>query len=104
MSIALLVCLVNICTANNTVAIMTAGPIAYDIANKFGVDKRKSASILDTASCVTQGLLPYGAQILIAAGLASVSPVAIIQYLFYPFALALTIIVCVWWRLPRKYA
>lgn len=104
MSIALLVCLVNICTANNTVAIMTAGPIAYDIANKYGVDKRKSASILDTTSCVTQGLLPYGAQILIAAGLASVSPVAIIQYLFYPFALALTIIVCVWWRLPHKYA
>ena len=86
-SIALLVCLVNICTANNTVAIITTGPIARDIADKYGVDKRKSASILDTASCFTQGILPYGAQMLIAAGLANISPVSIMPYLYYPLAM-----------------
>ena len=70
LSIAALVCLINLCTANNTVAIITAGPLANDIATRFGVDKRKSASILDTFSCFTQGLIPYGAQLLMAAGLA----------------------------------
>ncbi|MBP5375571.1 MAG: Na+/H+ antiporter NhaC family protein, partial [Bacteroidaceae bacterium] len=69
MSIAVLTSIVNICTANNTVAIITIGPIAKDIAKRFKIDPRKSASILDTASCFTQGLLPYGAQVLIAAGL-----------------------------------
>lgn len=103
-SIALLVCLVNICTANNTVAIITTGPIARDIADKYGVDKRKSASILDTASCFTQGILPYGAQMLIAAGLANISPVSIMPYLYYPLAMGLTVIVAILFRLPKKYS
>lgn len=103
-SIALLVCLVNVCTANNTVAIITTGPIARDIADKYGVDKRKSASILDTASCFTQGVLPYGAQMLIAAGLAGISPVSIMPYLYYPLAMGLTVIAAIVFRLPRKYS
>jgi Na+/H+ antiporter NhaC len=100
-SIASLVCLVNICTANNTVAIITAGPIAADIATRFGIDRRKSASILDTVSCFTQGLLPYGAQMLIAAGLASeavglsLSPAAIIGYLYYPMGIGLAVVISI---------
>lgn len=85
MSIAGLVCLANLCTANNTIAIITTGPIARNIAERFGIDKRKSASILDTFSCFIQGIIPYGAQMLIAAELAGLSPLAIIRYLYYPF-------------------
>lgn len=102
--IAALAFLVNVCTANNTVAIITAGPIAHDIAKRFSIDSRKSASILDTASCFAQGILPYGAQILIAAGLASISPVSIMPYLFYPFAIGLALILCIAFRYPRKYS
>lgn len=103
-SIAALVCLVNICTANNTVAIITTGPIANDIANKFGIDKRKSASILDTMSCFTQGLLPYGAQVLIAAGLAQMNPIQIIPWLFYPIAIGIAVMFSILLRYPRKYS
>lgn len=103
-SIAALVCLVNICTANNTVAIITTGPIANDIANKFGIDKRKSASILDTMSCFTQGLLPYGAQVLIAAGLAQINPIQIIPWLFYPIAIGIAVMFSILLRYPRKYS
>lgn len=103
-SIAALVCLVNICTANNTVAIITTGPIANDIANKFNIDKRKSASILDTMSCFTQGLLPYGAQVLIAAGLAELNPIQIIPWLFYPMAIGIAVIFSITFRYPRKYS
>lgn len=102
--IAALVFLVNVCTANNTVAIITAGPIAHDIAERFSIDPRRSASILDTASCFAQGVLPYGAQVLIAAGLASISPVSIIPYLFYPFAIGIAIILCILFRYPKKFA
>lgn len=104
MSIAVLTWLVNICTANNTVAIITVGPIAKNISQKYGIDKRKCASILDTASCSAQGLLPYGAQMLIAAGLASINPVSIIPYLFYPIALIIAILVSILFRYPRKYS
>lgn len=100
-SIAMLVCLVNVCTANNTVAIMTAGPIAHDIALRFGIDPRKSASLLDTSSCFTQALLPYGAQMLIAAGLAAVNPVSIIPHLYYPMALGVAVLFSILY--PRKY-
>lgn len=102
--ISALVCLINICTANNTVAIITAGPIASDIAQRFGIDQRKSASILDTVSCFTQGLLPYGAQILIASGLASVNPVSIIPHLYYPMAIGVAILLSIIFRYPRKYS
>lgn len=104
MSIAALTCLVNVCTANNTVAIITSGPIAKDIAQRFRIDPRKSASILDTASCFTQGLLPYGAQVLIAAGLSEVNPIAIIPNLYYPMLIGVALIMAILFRYPRKYS
>ena len=104
MSIAALTCLVNICTANNTVAIITTGPIAKDVAKRFGIDPRKSASILDTASCFTQGMLPYGAQVLIAAGLSGLNPIAIIPHLFYPMLIGIALVLAILFRYPRKYS
>ena len=104
MSIAALTCLVNVCTPNNTVAIITTGPISKDIAQRFRIDPRKSASILDTASCFTQGLLPYGAQVLIAAGLSEVNPIAIIPNLYYPMLIGVALILAILFRYPRKYS
>ena len=89
LSIAALVSLANLCTANNTIAIITVGGIAKDISDRFGLDRRRVASILDTFSCFIQGLIPYGAQLLMASGLAGVGAAAIIRYLYYPFALGL---------------
>ena len=100
-TIALLVALANICTANNTIAIITTGSIARDIASHFGVDPRKSASILDTFSCIVQGLLPYGAQLLMASGLAGISVASIIGCLYYPLALLVFAILAIWLRFPR---
>jgi len=94
-SLAMLVVLVNVCTANNTVAIITIGGIAREIAEKFGIDPRRAASILDTMSCCAQGLLPYGAQVLIAAGLAGINPVSIIPYLYYPMLIGVGMMVSV---------
>ena len=104
LSIAALVSLTNLCTANNTVAIITVGPLANEIANKYGVDKRKSASILDTFSCFVQGLIPYGAQLLMAAGLAAINPVSIIPYLYYPMIMGTGALCCILFRFPRKYS
>lgn len=104
LSIATLVTLVDICTANNTVAIITVGGIAKQIADRFGVDRRKSASILDTMSCCMQGIIPYGAQILMAAGLASLNPVSIIPYLYYPFCIGIIAILAIIFRYPKKYS
>lgn len=100
-SIAGLVSLANLCTANNTIAIITTGGIARDITQKFGLDPRKSASILDTFSCLIQGLIPYGAQLLMAAGLAGVSSFAIIGHLYYPFVMGAFAIGAILFRLPR---
>lgn len=83
--IAALVALANVCTANNTIAIITVGGIAKDISDKFGINPRKTASILDTFSCLIQGLLPYGAQLLMASSLAGIPSVSIIPHLYYPF-------------------
>ena len=94
-AIAALVCMANLCTANNTIAILSVGAIAREIADRFGVDRRKSASLLDTFSCFTQGLLPYGAQLLMAASLASISPLEIIGKLYYPFLLGFCAIVAI---------
>ena len=82
LSIAALVSMVNVCTANNTVAILTVGGISKKICDKYGIDNRKAASILDTFSCAVQGLLPYGVQMLLAAGLANINPMQIIPYLY----------------------
>ena len=102
--IALLTALTNICTANNTIAILTVGPIARDLSQKYGVTARKSASLMDTASCFVQGVIPYGAQLLMAAGLASVSPVAIIPHLYYPMALGVMVVVAIVFGFPRSAA
>ena len=104
LSIAALVSVVNVCTANNTVAILTVGGIAKHIGDRFGLDNRKCASILDTFSCFTQGLIPYGAQILMAAGLAQLNPVTILPYLYYPFAVGITAILAILFRYPRRYS
>ncbi len=104
LSIAALVSIANLCTANNTIAIITVGPIAKDIADKFNLDKRKSASILDTFSCFIQGLIPYGAQLLMAAGLAGISPISIIQNLYYPFTMGIIAFLAIIFRYPRKYS
>lgn len=102
LSLAMLVVFVNICTANNTVAIITVGSIARDIAHKFGVDPRRSASILDTMSCFAQGLLPYGAQVLIAAGLAAVNPAHIIPFLWYPMMIGVAVVLSILFRSNSK--
>jgi Na+/H+ antiporter NhaC len=104
LSIAALVSIVNVCTANNTVAIITVGGIAKHIGDRFGIDNRKCASILDTFSCFTQGLIPYGAQMLMAAGLASLNPVAILPHLYYPYAIGITALMAILLRYPRKYS
>lgn len=104
LSIALLVALVDMCTANNTVAIITVGGIAKQIGDKFGVDNRKCASILDTMSCTVQGIIPYGAQILMASGLAMLNPISIIPHLYYPFVLCLVTIFAIMVRYPKRYS
>lgn len=104
LSIAALVSLANVCTANNTIAIITVGSLANDIAEQFRVDKRKSASILDTFSCVIQGIIPYGAQLLIAAELSGLSPINIIGYLYYPMALGAVALLSILFRYPRRYS
>ena len=104
MSVAALVSLVNLCTANNTVAIITVGGIAKQIADRYGVDCRKCASILDTFSCVTQGLIPYGAQMLMAAGLAGLNPVSILPYLYYPMAIGVAALLSILLRYPKRYS
>lgn len=99
--IALLTALTNFCTANNTIAILTMGSIARDLSQRYGVAARKSASLMDTASCVVQGIIPYGAQLLMASGLASVSPVAIIPHLYYPMALGVMVVFAILFKFPR---
>ena len=104
LSIAALVSMVNVCTANNTVAILTVGNIAKKIGDKFGVDNRKAASILDTFSCSVQGLIPYGVQMLLAAGLANLSPMDILPYLYYPLAIGLAALFSILFRYPKRYS
>lgn len=102
--IGILVAVIDICTANNTVAIISVGNIAKRIGEKYNLDCRKTASLLDTCSCCMQGIIPYGAQMLMASGLSKVSPVSIIPYLFYPFVLALCVMAAIILRLPRRYS
>ena len=104
LSIAALVSMVNVCTANNTVAILTVGNIAKKIGDKFGVDNRKAASILDTFSCTVQGLIPYGVQMLLAAGLAKLSPMDILPYLYYPLAIGIAALFSILFRYPKRYS
>ena len=100
--ITVLVAVVNMCTANNTVAIITVGQIARDISSRFGIDPRKTASILDTFSCFVQGLIPYGAQVLIASSLAGVSPLSIIGSLYYPMLMGVFATAAIIFRYPKR--
>lgn len=104
LSIAALVSMVNVCTANNTVAILTVGNISKKIGDRFGVDNRKAASILDTFSCMVQGLIPYGVQMLLAAGLANLSPMDILPYLYYPLAIGVAALLAILLRYPKRYS
>ena len=104
LSIAALVSIVNLCTANNTVSIITVGGIAHQIGQKYGLDPRKCASLLDTFSCTVQGLIPYGAQILMAAGLAAINPIEILPALVYPAAIGVAALLAILLRYPRRYS
>ncbi|MCF0199198.1 MAG: Na+/H+ antiporter NhaC family protein, partial [Bacteroidaceae bacterium] len=101
--IAALVMLTDVCTANNTIAILTVGQLARDISKRFRIDPRRTASILDTASCIAQSFLPYGAQMLMASGLAALNPLSIIPYLYYPMTMAVFMALAILFRYPRKY-
>ena len=100
-AIAGLTVLTDICTANNTIAIITVGPIARDLSERYGVASRKSASLMDTASCFAQGILPYGAQLLMASGLAHISPIEIIPHLYYPMAIGVMVVLSIVFQFPR---
>ena len=104
LSIAALVSIVNLCTANNTVSIITVGGIARQIGRKYQLDPRKCASLLDTFSCTVQGLIPYGAQMLMAAGLAAINPIEILPSLYYPVAIGVAALLAIMLRYPRRYS
>ena len=101
-SICMLVGAVNALTANNTVAILSVGDIAKQISVRFGIDPRRSASLLDITSCAVQGLLPYGAQLLMASSLAGISALSIIPYLYYPMFIGLIVVLTILVPTRRK--
>lgn len=101
LSIASLVIFADVCTANNTVAIISVGGIVREIAQRFGISPRRAASLLDTFSCFVQGLLPYGAQLLMAAGLAAISPIEIIAYLYYPYIMGACALLAILLQRPK---
>ncbi|MBR7005263.1 MAG: Na+/H+ antiporter NhaC family protein [Bacteroidales bacterium] len=103
-SIAGLVGLSNFCTANNTISILSTGHIAKDITARYGLDPRKTASILDTFSCVVQGLIPYGVQLLMASGFTGIPATEIIPFLFYPLVLLAVACFSITFRLPKRYS
>ena len=104
LAIATLVSVANICTANNTIAILTTGKVSREITKKYDLDPRKTASILDTFSCFIQGVIPYGAQLLLASKLAGVSPIDIIPHLYYPFIMGGCALLSILLRYPRRYS
>ena len=95
LGIGALVSLVDICTANNTIAIVTVGPIAKDISDEFDLEPKRVAGILDMFSCAFQGIIPYGAQLISAAGLAAISPFQIMKYLFYPYLMGISVVIAI---------
>ncbi len=102
MSISLMVFLVNLCTANNTVALITVGPIAKDISQRYGISPRRSASILDTVSCFTQGILPYGMQTLMAVSLTALTPIDVFTHLYYPMLIGLAVFLSIIFKRNKK--
>lgn len=103
LSIAAIVGFCNLCTANNTIALVMAGPIAKEIAGKFKIAANRSASILDIFSCFVQGAIPYGAQLLMAGSLAAISPLEIMRYLYYPYLLGIGALIAILVGYPKKY-
>ncbi len=103
-SIAGIVSLANLCTANNTIAIITSGDIARDITTRYGLEPKRTASLLDTFSCFVQGIIPYGAQMLMASGLAGVSAASLMEYLYYPYILGGIACLSILLRFPWKYS
>ena len=103
LSIAALVAFADTCTANNTVAIISVGSIVREIAQRFGISPQRAASLLDTSSCFVQAIIPYGAQLLMAAGLAAISPVEIIGYLYYPLIMGLFALIAILLQWPRQH-
>lgn len=101
-AVACLVAFTDFCTANNTIALIITGPLAKQIGEKFDLDPKRTASLIDTTSCCIQSILPYGAQLLIASGLASINPVEIIPYLYYPFFLGLIVIFSIIFKKTSK--
>ena len=93
--------LTDVCTANNTIAILTVGPIARDLSTKYGISPRRSASLMDTISCFAQGVLPYGAQLLTASSLTGLSPIEIIPHLYYPMAIGLIVVLAIIFQYPK---
>ena len=100
--VALLTALTNLCTANNTIAILTTGSISRDLSSRYAIPPRKTASLMDVASCVVQGIIPYGAQLLMASGLAAISPMEIIPHLYYPMLLGVALILSIIFQYPRR--
>ena len=95
LSICATVAISNVITANNTVAILSVGDIAKNIAKRFDIDPRRTASLLDTTSCTVQGLIPYGAQLLMASGIAGISALSIVPYLYYPMLIGVTVLLTI---------
>ncbi len=102
LSITTLTALANLCTANNTIAILTTGDMARNIAEQYDISPQRTASLMDTTSCAVQGIIPYGAQLLMAAGLASISPLSIIPHLYYPIAIGVMILLSIAIQWPKK--
>lgn len=100
--VALLTALTNLCTANNTIAIITTGSVAKQLSERYSIPARKTASLMDISSCCIQGLLPYGAQVLMAAGLAGISPIEIISCLYYPMLLGVMVVLSILFQFPRS--
>lgn len=104
LGIAALVSFVDVCTANNTIAIVSTGPIAKDISNEFDLEPKRVAGILDMFSCVFQGIIPHGAQLISAAGIALISPFEIMKYLFYPYLMGICAIIAIVYHHRKKSA
>ena len=94
-AVVALTALTNLCTANNTIAILTAGPIARDLSQRYSIPPRRTASLMDTTPCFVQGIIPYGAQLLMASGLAGITPFSIIPHLYYPMLIGLMVVLSI---------
>ena len=95
LGIGLLTSMMDVATANNTVAIVMAGPIAKEISEEYNISPKKTASLMDVFSCICQGIIPYGAQLLIASGIAKITSVSIIPFLFYQFLLLVFVVISI---------